>query len=99
MAILAYRTRDDDDNPLPTAASNNDTPRKSGRQHRHTSLAPQLRLVNVKDGEEVDLDELSVSRFETLSAQDYHLGTLFIPPPLPEKATKEQKSALVNPAN
>lgn len=94
LAILAYRTRDDDDNPLPTAASNNDTPRKSGRQHRHTSLAPQLRLVNVKDGEEVDLDELSVSRFETLSAQDYHLGTLFIPPPLPEKATKEQKSAL-----
>ncbi|KAM0710031.1 hypothetical protein Q7P35_002393 [Cladosporium inversicolor] len=94
LAILAYRTRDDDDNPLPTVATNNDTPRKSGRQHRHTSLAPQLRLVNVKDGEEVDLDELSVSRFETLSAQDYHLGTLFIPPPLPEKATKEQKSAL-----
>lgn len=93
LAILAYRTRDDDDNLLPTAGSNNDTPRK-GRQHKHTSLAPQLRLVNVKDGEEVDLDELSVSRFETLSAQDYHLGTLFIPPPLPEKATKEQRGAL-----
>ena len=94
LAILAYRTRDDDDNLLPTAGgSNSDTARK-GRQHKHTSLAPQLRLVNVKDGEEIDLDELSVSRFETLSAQDYHLGTLFIPPPLPEKATKEQKSAL-----
>lgn len=92
LAILAYRTRDDDDNPLP-ASTNNETPKK-GRQHKHTSLAPQLRLVNVKDGEEVDLDELSVSRFETLSAQDYHLGTLFIPPPLPEKATKEQKGAL-----
>jgi hypothetical protein len=93
LAILAYRTRDDDDNLLPTAGSNDDTPKK-GRQHKHTSLAPQLRLVNVKDGEEVDLDELSVSRFETLSAQDYQLGTLFIPPPLPEKATKEQRGAL-----
>ncbi|KAM0717041.1 hypothetical protein Q7P37_006893 [Cladosporium fusiforme] len=92
LAILAYRTRDDDDNLLPTSTQND--PAKKGRQHKHTSLAPQLRLVNVKDGEEVDLDELSVSRFETLSAQDYHLGTLFIPPPLPEKPTKEQKGAL-----
>lgn len=92
LAILAYRTRDDDDKPLPSS-TDKDTSRK-GRQHKHTSLAPQLRLVNVKDGEEVDLDELSVSRFETLSAQDYHLGTLFIPPPLPEKATKEQRGAL-----
>jgi hypothetical protein len=94
LAILAYRTRDDDDNLLPAAGgSNTDTARK-GRQHKHTSLAPQLRLVNVKDGEEIDLDELSVSRFETLSAQDYHLGTLFIPPPMPDKATKEQRGAL-----
>lgn len=92
LAILAYRTRDDDDNPIHTT-TDNDAPKK-GRQHKHTSLAPQLRLVNVKDGEEVDLDELSVSRFETLSAQDYHLGTLYIPPPIPEKATKEQRGAL-----
>ncbi|KAK6443607.1 Vacuolar protein sorting-associated protein 41 [Oleoguttula sp. CCFEE 5521] len=90
LAILAYRTRDDDDNLLP---SNNDTPRK-GRQRQHTSLAPQLRLVNVKDGEEVDLDELSVSRFETLSAQEYQLGTLYIPPALPDKSTQEQRGAL-----
>ena len=76
LAILAYRTRDDDDKPLhqPPLAP------KKGRQHRQTGLAPQLRLVNVASGEEVDLDELSISRFETLSAQDYHLGTSFIPP-------------------
>lgn len=89
IAILAYRTRDDDDKPLAT----DETPKK-GRSHRHTSLAPQLRLVDVKSGEEIDLDELSVSRFETLSAQDYHLATLFMPPPVPEKAVKEQKGAL-----
>ncbi|EME40045.1 hypothetical protein DOTSEDRAFT_74795 [Dothistroma septosporum NZE10] len=97
LAILAYRTRDDDDNLINAPHSlasakggKDDTPRK-GRQHRHTSLAPQLRLVNVVNGEEVELDELSrISRYETLSAQDYHLGTLYMPPPLPDKAAKEQ---------
>jgi hypothetical protein len=93
LAILAYRTRDDNDKPI-APASQTGTPRK-GRQHRHTALAAQLRLVNVVNGEEVDLDELSViSRFETLSAQDYFLGTLFQPPPLPEKNAREQRGRL-----
>ncbi|KAK4612570.1 Vacuolar protein sorting-associated protein 41 [Fulvia fulva] len=95
LAILAYRTRDDDDHLINAPHSvgkgaKDDTPRKA-RQHRHTSLAPQLRLVNVVNGEEVELDELSrISRYETLSAQDYHLGALYMPPPLPDKAAKEQ---------
>ena len=93
LAILAYRTRDDDDKPIANAA--NDTPRK-GRHYRQTSLAPQLRLVDVVSGEEVDLDELPMSRFESLSAQDYHLSTLWMPAPLPSKAEKEQKGALEN---
>ncbi|EMD00323.1 hypothetical protein BAUCODRAFT_21937 [Baudoinia panamericana UAMH 10762] len=86
LAILAYRTRDDDDNPIEA----NDTPTKGMQRRKKTGLAPQLRLVNVKDGEEVDVDELSISRFETLSAQDYHLDTLWMPSPLPEKALKDQ---------
>ncbi|KAK3671428.1 Vacuolar protein sorting-associated protein 41 [Recurvomyces mirabilis] len=92
VAILAYRTRDDDDKPI----DNSDTPSKGGRQrNRRTGLAPQLRLVNIKDGEEVDLDELSISRFETLSAQDYHLSTIYIPRPVPEKLLRESgKGAL-----
>ncbi|KAK3630822.1 Vacuolar protein sorting-associated protein 41 [Elasticomyces elasticus] len=91
VAILAYRTRDDDDKLIDTP---NDTPSKAGgrQRHRKTGLAPQLRLVNIKDGEEVDVDELSISRFETLSAQDYHLGTFYMPAPLPEKAVKDQGS-------
>ncbi|SMY28809.1 unnamed protein product [Zymoseptoria tritici ST99CH_1A5] len=93
LAVLAYRTRDDNDKPI-TSAPQTGTPRK-GRQHRHTALAAQLRLVNVNNGEEVDLDELSVvSRFETLSAQDYHLGTLYQPPPLAEKTAREQRGRL-----
>lgn len=97
LAILAYRTRDDDDKPImqaPLTHDRSDTPTKSGRQHRHTSLAPHLRLVNVTDGEEVELDELAVARYESLSAQDYHLGTLYMPPPLPEKATREERGKL-----
>ncbi|KAK5173157.1 Vacuolar protein sorting-associated protein 41 [Saxophila tyrrhenica] len=87
MAILAYRTTKDEEQSTqqPSKAANGTSPKK-GRSHRHTGLAPQLRLVGV-DGIEVDLDELSMSRFETLSAQDYHLGTLYIPPPPPTKTS------------
>jgi hypothetical protein len=101
LAILAYRTRDDNDKPLVAPAAsgkegNAQTAKAAlkGRQHRHTGLAPQLRLVNVINGEEVDLDELSnISRFETLSSQDYHLGTVYIPPPAPQ-STKAAKDTL-----
>jgi hypothetical protein len=97
LAILAYRTRDDNNKPIkPSPASSKDIskPALKGRQHRHTGLAPELRLVNVVNGQEVELDELSkISRFETLSSQDYHLGTVFIPPPAPE-STKVAKETL-----
>lgn len=38
-----------------------------------------MRLINAETSEEVDLDTLSVSRFATLSAADYHLSTLYVP--------------------
>lgn len=47
---------------------------------------------------EVDVDDLNISRFEQLSAQDYHLGTLFVPPPPPSKISTsksgDEKGAL-----
>ena len=89
LAILAYRTRDDDDKPIAT----NDTPRK-GRARR-TGLPPELRLINAINGEEVDAHPLSsISRFEALSAQDYQMSSLFMPAPVPEKAIKDQRGAL-----
>lgn len=88
LAIMAYRTRDDDDKPIQQA-----TPSR-GRRQRHNGLPPQLRLIRVADGEELELDELPISRFEELTSQDYHLGTLYMPPPLPEKAVREQKGTL-----
>lgn len=84
LAVLAYRTHDDDGKPIKAPA--NDTPRK-GRQHRHAGLAPQLRLLDIASKSEDDVDELPISRFETLAARDYSLGTLFIPP-LPDEAPK-----------
>jgi hypothetical protein len=50
-------------------------PRK-GRHHRSNALEPELRLIDVKTKEEIDTDTLSVSRFESLSAADYHLAIL-----------------------
>lgn len=76
LLILAYRTRDDDDNALPVTTTT--TPRR-GVHHRQTGLSPELRLIDVKTKEEVDVDTLTMSRYESLSATDYHLGTLYIP--------------------
>ncbi|KAK3046540.1 Vacuolar protein sorting-associated protein 41 [Extremus antarcticus] len=87
LAILAYRTTaDEEDSTQQSSKTTNGTPRK-GRSHRHTGLAPQLRLIDIGTAVEVDLDELSMSRFETLSAQDYHLSTLYIPPPPPTNSS------------
>ena len=49
---------------------------KRGRQHRHNALEPELRLIDINTKEEIDTDTLSVSRFESLSSSDYHLGVL-----------------------
>jgi hypothetical protein len=76
LLVLAYRTRDDNDNPIP--ASVKTTPRR-GVHHRQTGLSPELRLINAVTKEEVDVDTLTMSRFEGLSGADYHLGTLYVP--------------------
>ncbi|QIX00337.1 hypothetical protein AMS68_005854 [Peltaster fructicola] len=89
IAILAYKTRAE---TLKKAATD-DAPRK-GRAQKHTGLAPQLRLINVHGGEELDVDELPMNRFETLSAQDYDVGSLWIPQPITEKTAREGKGAL-----
>ncbi|KAF2099932.1 hypothetical protein NA57DRAFT_75434 [Rhizodiscina lignyota] len=77
MLVLAYRTRDDDDNPI--ASTIQTTPRR-GVHHRQNGLQPELRLVEAATGSEVDVDTLTISRFETLTAADYHLNTLYVPP-------------------
>ncbi|KAH0835233.1 hypothetical protein AYO21_09451 [Fonsecaea monophora] len=64
---------------------------RRGRRARHNALEPELRLVNIDTKEEVDTDTLTMSRFETLSASDYHLGVL---PPVRIPAALLQKGYL-----
>ncbi|KAL9095492.1 MAG: hypothetical protein Q9165_002363 [Trypethelium subeluteriae] len=89
LLIIAYRTHDDESRPLPSLE--HDTPRR-GRQNRQTGIPPEVRLIDVHTKDVVDEDTLSVSRFETLSASDYHLSTLFVPP-IPRVTGPAQKGA------
>lgn len=94
LAILAYRTLDDDDKPVGQPKNHSSASTTKRAKHRHTGLEPQLRLVDMS-GDEMTVDELSISRFETLSAQDYHLSTLWIPPAPPKPSTTDkEKGAL-----
>ncbi|KAF1950220.1 vacuolar assembly protein-like protein [Byssothecium circinans] len=89
LLVLAYRTRDDDDNPIPHDVET--TPRR-GMHRRANGLQPELKLINAATSDEVEVDSLTVSRFETLSAADYHLNTLYVPHP--KTMTPAQRSAL-----
>ncbi|KAF3910805.1 hypothetical protein ABW20_dc0103258 [Dactylellina cionopaga] len=46
--------------------------------HRANALAPEIRIVDLITASEVSADSLMMSRYETLSANDYHLS--FVPP-------------------
>ncbi|WEW55179.1 Vacuolar protein sorting-associated protein 41 [Emydomyces testavorans] len=45
-----------------------------GIRHRQNGLEPELRLIDIKTKEEISADTLTVRRYESLSAADYHLG-------------------------
>ncbi|KAL1301650.1 hypothetical protein AAFC00_005872 [Neodothiora populina] len=83
LAVLSYRTKDDDDKPIPSGYQ--------GRHKRQAGLQPELRLINAESGEEIDVDTLTISRYETLSAADYQLETMYIP--LPPQVPSNQKGA------
>ena len=72
LLVLAYTEAEEQ------SSSVNDTPTKKGRHHRQSALEPELRLIDIstKPEEEVSADTLTISRYESLSASDYHLGIL-----------------------
>jgi hypothetical protein len=96
LLVLAYITPDENEEA-------EDTPRKGhkskasttstgseprgGIRHRQNALSPELRLIDLNTSQEVDTDTLTVSRFERLSATDYHLGVLPAPRTLPAPQT------------
>lgn len=85
LVILAYMERKGNQ----ARTSSADHGKKTRR--RHNALEPELRLIDIKTKEEVDTDTLTVSRYETLSASDYHLGFL---PPVRIPATAAQRGYL-----
>ncbi|KAK8156654.1 vacuolar assembly protein-like protein [Phyllosticta citrichinensis] len=91
LLVLAYRTRDDDNKPIASAAQEASSP-KRGVHHRNNGIQPELRLINAKTSEEVDVDTLTISRYETLSANDYHLSTMYVP--TLQAGTSAQRGAL-----
>ncbi|KAL8965682.1 MAG: hypothetical protein Q9183_003734 [Haloplaca sp. 2 TL-2023] len=70
LVVLAYIT------PKDGTSSAQTTPTR-GRQRRQNALQPEIRLIDVETKEEVSVsDTLNVSRYESLSATDYHLEAL-----------------------
>ncbi|PBP17350.1 WD domain-containing protein, partial [Diplocarpon rosae] len=82
LVVLAYVTPDEDKEEAPkghksktSTASSSSEPR-GGIRRRQNAKSPELRLIDLNSSQEVDTDTLTVSRFERLSATDYHLGVL-----------------------
>ena len=70
LLVLAYITPEKD-------SSSNQTDTKPGRHRRKNALQPEMRIIDITTKEEVSVaDTLNMSRFESLSATDYHLGVL-----------------------
>ena len=61
--------------PTGSMASTSSEP-SGGIRRRQNNQPPELRLIDLTSQVEIDKDGLSVSRFERLSAGDYHLGIL-----------------------
>ncbi|KAH8673522.1 WD domain-containing protein [Xylariales sp. PMI_506] len=86
LLVLAYcqpdsNDTDEEDNVAKRHKSVSSTTSASsepsgGRRRRQNALAPELRLIDLTSQAEVDKDSLTVSRFERLSSNDYHLGVL-----------------------
>lgn len=70
LLVLAYVT------PEEGTSSTHTTPRR-GVHRRQNALQPEMRIIDIRTKEEVcTADTLHMSRFEGLSATDYHLGVL-----------------------
>lgn len=88
LIVLAYITPDHDDDdgiqePEPPqghksrgSVSSTKSEPSGGIRRRQNALSPEIRLIDLSSSAEVDTDGLTVSRFERLSASDYHLGVL-----------------------
>jgi hypothetical protein len=87
LLVLAYL--EPEENAIQSAP---EKPPKRGVHHRKSALSPELRIIDITTSEEVTADSLSVSRFESLSASDYHMSVL--PSVRNAPSTDRQRGAL-----
>lgn len=89
LLVLAYPLHDEDEEEEDHSVAKSTKGHKSepstssassgpsgGLRRRQNHLPPELRLIDLVSQAEIDKDSLSVSRFERLSSNDYHLGVL-----------------------
>ncbi|PGG98077.1 hypothetical protein GX51_06989 [Blastomyces parvus] len=87
LLVLSYLIPEDDNGE---SHANQAGPRR-GIRHRQNGLEPELRLIDIETKEELNADTLSVKKYQTFSASDYHLGVL---PPNRTPAAAVQRGAL-----
>ncbi len=105
LLVLAYSLPEEDNDDVgggvertsrgghrskPSTASSSSEP-SGGIPRRQNNLPPELRLIDLTSQAEVDKDSLSVSRFERLSSNDYHMCIL---PAKTAAAAVQSKGAL-----
>ncbi|EDN97477.1 hypothetical protein SS1G_12002 [Sclerotinia sclerotiorum 1980 UF-70] len=81
LVVLAYVMPDEEDEEFVTpkghkSQSSTGSGPSGGIRRRQNALSPELRLIDLGTSQEVDTDGLTVSRYERLSAGDYHLCVL-----------------------
>ena len=70
LLVLAYVTPEEE-------TSTNTKASKPGVHRRKNALQPEMRIIDITTKEEVSVaDHLTISRYESLSATDYHLSIL-----------------------
>ena len=85
LIVLAYITPQENEGKKAVTAQG--TPRR-GITRRQNALKPEMRIVDINSHSEIVADTLKVSRFESLTATDYHLGIL----PVMRASTKTMTS-------
>ncbi|KAF7857785.1 uncharacterized protein EAF02_011152 [Botrytis sinoallii] len=82
LVVLAYVMPDDEEEDESITPKGHKSHPSTGSEpsggirRRQNALSPELRLIDLATSQEVDTDGLTVSRYERLSAGDYHLCVL-----------------------
>ncbi|KAI5295097.1 Vacuolar protein sorting-associated protein 41 [Ascosphaera acerosa] len=84
LLVLAYV--ENDGSPEQT----NSPPRRNGLRNKQQGQQPELRLIDMTTRKQIVADAQDISRYQTLSSSDYHLGV--IPPPTPPSTTRSRSA-------